>query len=178
MTGLVVLTAGSRLTENWWTITAWAVLPIGALWTVTTAVAEATAIADAAASGKTETFQEWWAFAEAMGSGITFLALAVAVIAGNEIWSSERVVPVWSAWTAMIASLASFAGWAVGMWIGIGLGNLVWQISTLLMTVWTLWFGLALARSQTGVVTGRAADRAKKSRAGVWPAGLYMIEQG
>lgn len=153
-------------------------LPIGALWTVTTAVAEATAIADAAASGKTETFQEWWAFAEAMGSGITFLALAVAVIAGNEIWSSERVVPVWSAWTAMIASLASFAGWAVGMWIGIGLGNLVWQISTLLMTVWTLWFGLALARSQTGVVTGRAADRAKKSRAGVWPAGLYMIEQG
>ncbi len=148
VTGLVVLTARSRLTENWWTMTAWAVLPIGALWTVTTAVAEATVIANAAVSGNTETFQEWWAFAEAMGSGFTFMALAIAVIAGNEVQSSERVVPVWSAWIAMIAGLASFAGWAVGMWIGIGLGNLVWLVSSFLMTLWTLWFGVALTRSE------------------------------
>lgn len=37
---LVVLAAASRLTQDWWTRSAWAVLPVGALWTVTTAVAE------------------------------------------------------------------------------------------------------------------------------------------
>jgi hypothetical protein len=167
VTGLVVLTARSRLTENWWTITAWAVLPIGALWTVITAVAEATVITNAAVSGNTETFQEWWAFAEAMGSGFTFMALAIAVIAGNEVQRSGRVVPVWSAWIAVAAGLASFAGWALGMWIGISLGNLVWLISSLLMILWTLWFGLALMRSQTETVTGRAADRANKPSAAV-----------
>lgn len=167
VTGLVVLTARSHLTEGWWTMTAWAVLPIGALWTLITAVAEATVITNAAVSGNTETFQEWWAFAEAMGSGFTFMALAIAVIAGNEVQSSERVVPVWSAWIAMAAGLASFAGWALGMWIGISPGNLVWLISSLLMILWTLWFGIALMRSQTEVVTGRADDRAKEPRAAV-----------
>jgi hypothetical protein len=32
--GLVALAAGSRLTQDWWTLSAWAVLPVGALWTV------------------------------------------------------------------------------------------------------------------------------------------------
>jgi len=30
--GLLVLAAGSRLTEDWWTMSAWAVLPVAALW--------------------------------------------------------------------------------------------------------------------------------------------------
>jgi hypothetical protein len=37
--GLVALAAGSRLTEDWWTLSAWAALPIGALWTASTAIA-------------------------------------------------------------------------------------------------------------------------------------------
>ena len=147
VTGLLVLTAGSRLTNDWWTLTAWAVLPVGALWTMITAVTEATVITNAAVAGNTETFQAWWAFAEGMATGFTFVALAVAVIAGNEIQSSERAVPVWSAWIAMIAGSASFAGWALGMWLGISLGNLVWVVSSLLMSLWTLWFGTALMRS-------------------------------
>lgn len=148
VSGLAVLTAGSRLTEGWWTTTAWAVLPVGALWTLITAVAEATVIANAAVSGNVATFEAWWAFAEGMATGFAFVALAVAVIAGNELQSSERVVPVWSAWVGMGAGVASFAGWVLGMWLGISLGNLIWVASSLLMSLWTLWFGAALMRSE------------------------------
>jgi hypothetical protein len=44
VTGLVVLTSGSRLARGWWTMTAWAVLTVSALWTMTTAVTEATVV--------------------------------------------------------------------------------------------------------------------------------------
>jgi hypothetical protein len=54
--GLVVLASDSRLRQGWWTTTAWAVLPVGALWTLTTAVAEATAVAGAAVSGNRAMF--------------------------------------------------------------------------------------------------------------------------
>ncbi len=167
VTSLVVLTAGSRLTEGWWTLTAWAVLPVGALWTMTTAVAEATVIANAAVAGNIETFQAWWPFAEGKATGFTFVALAVAVIAGNEAQSSERAVPVWSAWAAMVAGLASFAGWAVGVWVGISLGTLVWVVSSLLMSLWTLWFGVVLMRSKTDEVTGMVTDMTKEQKAAV-----------
>ena len=42
ITGLIVLSAQSWLTNVWWTVTAWGVLTVGALWTMTTAVVEAT----------------------------------------------------------------------------------------------------------------------------------------
>ena len=114
VTGLVVLTSGSRLTGGWWTMTAWAVLTVSALWTMTTAVAEATVVTNAAVSGAKEMFEAWWAFAEGKASGIAFLALAVAVISGNEAQSSDRAVPAWSAWIAMVSGVASFAGWGSG----------------------------------------------------------------
>jgi hypothetical protein len=148
VTGLVVLTSGSRLAGGRWTMTAWAVLTVSALWTMTTAVAEATVVTNAAISGAKEMFEAWWAFAEGKASGIAFLTLAVAVISGNEAQSSERAVPAWSAWTAMVSALASFAGWALGRWFGVDFGNLLWVASSVLMSVWTLWFGFALMRSR------------------------------
>lgn len=148
LTGLVVLTSGSRLSEGWWTMTAWAVLPVSALWTMTTAVAEATVVANAAVSGNKETFEAWWAFAAGKATGFAFFALAVAVIAGNEARSSEGATPAWSAWLAMVAGVASFAGWALGMWFGVGLGNLLWVASSIVMSLWTFWFGIALMRSR------------------------------
>lgn len=152
LTGLVVLTSGSRLTDGWWTMTAWAVLPVSALWTMTTAVVEATVVANAAVSGTKETFEAWWAFAAGKATGFAFLALAVAVIAGNEARSSERATPAWSAWIGMVAGVASFAGWALGMWFGVALGNLLWVASSILMSVWTLWFGVAMMRSRSNVI--------------------------
>jgi hypothetical protein len=152
VTGLVVLTSGSRLTGGSWTMTAWAVLTVSALWTMTTAVAEATVITSAAVSGNVEMFEAWWAFAEGKATGVAFLALAVAVISGNEAQSSERAVPAWSAWIAMISGIASFAGWALGRWFEVDLGNLLWVASSVLMSVWTLWFGVALMRSRVNEI--------------------------
>ena len=152
VTGLVVLTSGSRLVGGWWTMTAWAVLTVSALWTMTTAVAEATVVTNAAVAGANEMFEAWWAFAEGKATGIAFLALAVAVISGNEAQSSERAVAAWSARIAMVSGLASFAGWALGRWFGVDFGNLVWVASSVLMSAWTFWFGFALMRSRVNVI--------------------------
>lgn len=148
VTGLVVLTAGSRLTRGWWTLTAWPVLTVGALWTMTTAVAEATVIADAAMDPTGETFKTWWAFAEGKATGFAFLALAVAVIAGGEARSADRAGPAWPAWAGVVAAIGSFAGWALGMWVGLTPASLVWVASSVIMCAWTFWFGLGLARSR------------------------------
>jgi hypothetical protein len=145
--GLLVLSARSRLTEGWWTSTAWAVIPVAALWIMTTAVAETTVVAEAALSGKTETFEAWWSFAEGKATGFAFMALAVAVIAANEARSSEGATPPWTAWTGAAAGAASFAGWALGMWFGVAAGNVLWVVSSILMSVWTFWFGAVLMRS-------------------------------
>jgi hypothetical protein len=151
VTGLILLTAQSRLTEGRWTMTAWAVITIGALWTVTTAVAETTVVSNAAVSGSKETFDAWWAFASGKGNGFAMLALAVAVIAGNEARVSLAGMPTWSSWAATVAGIASFAGWALGMWFGIAIGNLLWVVATIVMSVWTLWFGVVLMRFQANV---------------------------
>ncbi|OEY65998.1 hypothetical protein [Marinobacter sp. X15-166B] len=159
--GLIALTSGSRLTVSASTLTAWAVLILSAIWTMTTAVAEATVVTDAAVAGNTEMFVTWWAFAEGKAAGIAFFALAVAAIAGNEAQCSERAVPAWSAWVATGAGVASFAGWALGRWFGMDFGNLLWVASSVLMSVWMIWFGYALTRSRGDAQQGASADAAK-----------------
>lgn len=57
ITGLLALTTSSRLSQDWWTMTAWAVLVVGSLWVTTPAVAEATVITAAAVAGDTATFE-------------------------------------------------------------------------------------------------------------------------
>lgn len=145
--GLIVLTGQSRLTENGWTTSAWAVLIVGALWTVTTAVVEVTVIADAAVAGNATIFETWWAFAEGRAGGFSFLALAIAVIAGNEARTAQRVTPVWASSIAVAAGVASFVGWALGIWLGIRFGNLLWVMSSFVLCLWGLWFGVALAQT-------------------------------
>lgn len=148
--GLLVLTSGSRLTSSGWTLSAWALYTVGALWTVITAVVETTVIASAAAAGAAETFEAWWSFAEGMGSGFSFLALAVAVIAGHEARSGDGIGPTWAAWLGTVAGVGSFTGWALGIWMGIPSGNLLWAVSSMVMMAWTLWFGVGLARGASG----------------------------
>lgn len=149
VTGLIVLTARSRLTDAWWTLSAWGVATIGALWTVTTAVAEATVVAGAAAAGDAEQFEAWWAFSEGKANGFMFLALAVAVIAGNEARSADAATPSWAAWIAVLAGTASFLAWPLGMWFGVTLGSILWVASSLVMSAWTLWFGFGLTKSKS-----------------------------
>ncbi len=149
VSGLIILNSRSRLTDGPWTLSAWAALIVGALWTVTTALVETTVETNAAIIGNYEIFETWWMFAEAQANGFAFLALSVAVIAGNEARNSEGVTPKWSARTAMITGVASFAGWVLGMWLGVSVGNLLWVVSSILMSVWTLWFGINLVQHNT-----------------------------
>lgn len=147
VSALIVLTSQSRLTAGGWILSAWAVICVGCLWTMTTAVAEATVVTDAAVSGDHATFTAWWEFAEGKANGFVIFALAVAVIAGREARGPARATPAWAAWIAVIAGVSSFAGWALGMWFGVSAGNLLWVVSSLVLSLWILWFGLGLMRT-------------------------------
>ena len=148
--GLIVLASGSRLTAGWATMTAWAVLSVGALWTMTTAVAEATAITHVATSGNQELFEAWSKFSEGKANGFAFLALAVATIAAGEARNPDGVKPIWAAWVGSVVAVISFLGWVLGSWIGVGIGGPVWLASSLVMCLWLVWFGLTLARAKAG----------------------------
>lgn len=153
ITGLIMLTTASRLSQKWWTMSAWAVLVVGAIWVTTTAVAEATVITEAAVAGDTATFEAWQLFAEGKGVGFGFLAVAIAVIAGNEARSTRSVTPVWASWIGAVAGIVAFVGFVVlGVLLGIAVGGLIWLISTIVMSLWTFWFGVALARSDDSQV--------------------------
>lgn len=145
LAGLIMLAARSRLTEAWWTMSAWGVLTVGALWTMTTAVAEATVVSAAAEAGDIATFEAWWAFSEGKATGFMFLALAVAVIAGDEARTAHRATPAWASYIAVIFGIGAFLGWPLGIWLGITLGSFIWLVASLVMSLWTLWFGLGLA---------------------------------
>jgi len=149
---VLVLVSGSRLTSTGKTISAWAVVLVGALWALTTAVTEVTVIAGLAVSGDLSQFEAWWSFAEGNGNGFSLLAVAVAVVAWNEINDPQRLVSKWSAAVGAGAGLASFTGWALGVWLDIGPANLLWVLASEVMCVWLAWFGIVLARtSQSGV---------------------------
>lgn len=144
---LLVLVSRSRLTDTARTISAWAAVLVGALWTLTTAVAEVTVITDLAAAGNIEQFEAWWSFAEGFGNGFAILAVAVAIIASNEYRDDRRPVPRWSAAAGAAAGLASFAGWVLGVWLDVGPANLLWLLASGIMCVWLASFGIALART-------------------------------
>lgn len=144
---VLILLSGSRLTCSGKTISAWALVLVGALWTLTTALTEVTVLADLAASGDLSQFKAWWSFAEGHGNGFSLLAVAVAVIAWNAIKDPQRLVPKWSAAVGAGAGLASFAGWALGVWFDVGPANLLWLLASGVMCVWLAWLGTALARA-------------------------------
>ncbi|MDZ5698735.1 hypothetical protein [Chelativorans sp. M5D2P16] len=152
---LIALTAGSSLTREWWTLSAWALLPVGALWTVTTAVAEATVIHNAAVTGNRAVYESWWMFAEGNGNGFAAMALAFTVIAANEAQTEDGVTPFWVSSIAALAGLASFAGWALGMWLGQPFGSAIWVVGSIVMCLWLVWFGVSLARVEAGPASVR-----------------------
>jgi hypothetical protein len=147
MAGLLVLSSDASRIEGWATTSAWAAIPVAALWTLTTAIAEATVVTSAARSDDQAVLNAWWAFAEGKATGFAFMALAVATIAAHEARSAAPATPAWAAWAASVAGVASFSGWALGMWLDVAPGNLLWLVSSILMSAWTAWLGTALARS-------------------------------
>lgn len=145
--GLIMLMAGSRLTHHWWPVLAWAVLVVSALWTTTAAVVEATVITQAAIAEDVATFEVWSIFAEAYSAAFLFFVLAIAVIAGNEARSAYQTTPIWASWIGAVAGVTAFVGMVLVFMLGIALGGLVWLVSTIVMGLWILWFGVTLARS-------------------------------
>jgi hypothetical protein len=152
LAGLIALTAGSRLTQDWWTMSAWAVLPIGALMTVNTAVSEATVVFEAAVTGNRAVFETWWSFAAGMGNGFAAMALAFTFIAANEARQPHGTLFHWAARGASIVGVASFAGWGLGSWFGLPFGGPIWLISSLMMCLWLAWFGISLTRAEVDLV--------------------------
>ena len=157
--GLIILTAGSRLTRRGWALTAWTALTLGALWTLTTAVAEATAITDAALAGDADLFAAWWSFAEGRANGFALAVLAMAVIARHDALAEDPLTPAWAAHTGSLAGLGAFAGWALSMWLDVPAASMLWVGAAILVSGWTLWLGVALARTRSSSGISAAAGR-------------------
>ncbi|MDX0265695.1 hypothetical protein GOC60_31935 [Sinorhizobium meliloti] len=158
---LIMLTTGSRLTQEWWTLSSWALVPVGALWTVNTAVAEATVIFNAAATGNREICESWWMFAEGGANGFAAMALAFT---GNEARVSHRVTPHWAALIAAVAGAASLLGWVLGSWLRLPFGAPIWLVGAIVTSLWLVWFGLFLARVEASGASIRREAPLEKSR--------------
>jgi hypothetical protein len=144
---LLMLVSRSRLTSTGKTLSAWAVVFVGAIWTLTTAVTEVTVIADLAAAKDLAQFEPWWSFAQGFGNGFAMLGAAVAVIAWSEYRDPHRLLPKWSTAVGAAAGLGSFGGWALGVWLDVRPANLMWLIASGVMCAWLAVFGTALSRT-------------------------------
>jgi hypothetical protein len=147
MAGLIALATGSRLTETVATTIGWALVALGAVGTLVTAVTEATAITYAAATGDQQLFESWWALAGGFANGFALLALGVAMIAANEIRDAGRSLPIWLSWIGAVGAIASLAGWVLSSWMGIQPLSLLWVAGSMVMCLWLAWFGFTIARS-------------------------------
>jgi hypothetical protein len=136
---------------------AWLVLALGALLTVSTAVSEAAVVSAAAAAGDKATFVSWWEFSAGMANGFFALALATALIALAEARSDAGRMPVWSSAAGTIFGVLSAVGWSLGEHFGVGIGGPIWLVSTLLMCVWLAWFGFAALGPARGTTSPRIA---------------------
>lgn len=133
---------------------AWAILAVGALWTVMDALAEATVIAEAAAGGDQATFTAWHAFAKGTAMGFAVLGLAVAGLGWNEA-RAGTVLPRWAALSVLPVGVAVFTGWILGPVLGIPFGAPLWLVASLVLTAWLTLYGAGSARSPQAVGTRR-----------------------
>lgn len=147
--GLIALTAGDTFTRNWWMTTAWALLVVGALWVTTAAVTEATVITAAAVAGDTATFEAWQLFAEAHAAAFIIVGTAIAVIAGNEARTAHAATPTWASWIGALAGVVAAGAFILAVGVGIAMAGLIWLITTVVLSLWTLWYGVALAQSSS-----------------------------
>lgn len=151
--GLTKMSLGEETTRGFAIRTAWAGFALGALWTMTTAVAEATAVTTAAIAGNVAQFEAWQSFASGKASGFLALALAVTVIATKDSTSDQPVTKRWAGRAGAIFAAVSTAGGVLNFWFGVSVGGPIWLISSVLMLIWLCWFGIATARQHRPTVS-------------------------
>jgi len=122
---------------------AWMVMALGALTTVTTAVTEASVVSVVAHVGDQTAFNTWWAFSGGMANGFFALAIAVGMIALAEARSDDRQLPQWAAAVGTAAGFLSALGWCLDEQLGIAIGGPIWLISTIIMCLWLIAFSFA-----------------------------------
>lgn len=143
MSGILILVAGSRLTSGVLPTIAWSTFSIGSLWTLMTAVAEATAVTASATAGREAIFAAWWALGEGMANGFAAVAVAVVLVAADELGHrATGVTPAWAAGAATVAGTFSFGSWAAWSWLDYGAAAPVWVVSSIAMCAWLFWFGI------------------------------------
>ena len=123
---------------------AWVFLALGALLTISTAVAEAGVVSVAAASGDQASFDAWWAFSSGMANGFFALAIATGRIAFAEYGADGSRLPSWASMIGTAAGFLSALGWMLGTQLDIWIGGPIWLISTLVMCLWLTWLGLSI----------------------------------
>lgn len=124
----------------------------------TTAVAEATVIATAAAAGDAATFAAWQGFADGKAIGVGFIVAAIAVLAVDEARSRRSFTPGWAAWIGIIGAVVAIVAFVMGMILGIEIAAPIWLVTTITAGLWILWFGVGLMRSESGAVTFEEPD--------------------
>ena len=144
--GMTMMSSPEDETKGFAVRTAWAAFTLGALWTMTTAVAEATAVTRAATAGNQAIFEAWWGFSSGKANGFMALALAVIVIAMTDSRSETPATRRWAATGAAFFAAASAFGWIINSWFFVAIGGPIWLISSLLMNIWLCWFGIATGR--------------------------------
>lgn len=144
---LAVLAAGSRLTRRPSTMAAWAALAVGAVWVTTSALAEATVVTTFARAGDGAGFEAWQLFAEVHSAAFVAIAGSLAVIALGEARSEVAATPGWAASVGALAGSVALVAYVLGIGLGVPLAGPVWLLSTIVAALWTLWFGVRLARS-------------------------------
>lgn len=162
--GLVVLTTQSRLTRSWWTVSAWALLTVSALSAMTAPLSIATVMTGAATAGDAATFETWLGFVSAHYLALAVLGLAVAVIAASEARGGHGLTPTWAAWLGVVAGVGTFLG--ITLAFGLEVRPSGWLLAAVVMGLWTLWFGVSLARSDD-TTRPRAAESAPDEDAAI-----------
>jgi hypothetical protein len=135
---------------------AWTVMALGAIATLSTAVSEASVLAAAAETGDTAAFFAWGAFAGGMGNGFWALALATALIAFSDARADDARLPRWASIAGTAFGVLSATGWTLGEQLGIGIGGPIWLISSLAMCVWLVWYGVSIPVSSRHPVASSA----------------------
>lgn len=150
--GLLILTSHSPFVQTWWTLSAWAVVVVGAFWFTLTAIAEATVVTAAAVAGDVTTFEAWLRFSFGSAVGVRILIPAIGVIAADEALSDRSVTASWAAWLGSLSAVVAIVGFIILFdTLGLVIGALIGLPALILTFLWMLWFGIGLARTAEGV---------------------------